>query len=155
MTEGSFRNIDDILTFAIEKEREAQETYSTYAKTTEKSGFRRLLLSMVAQEKDHEKILLELKTGKSTEAALSAESSVDVKIADYLVDVEFSTDMSYQDFLILVMKREEKAVQLYQYLKEQSDSSDAKSLFERLADEEKKHKAWAQDRYDLEILTDN
>ena len=141
--------------FAIAKERDAQETYRSYAKATQRSGFRELLLSMVDQEVEHENRLRELKETQTFSAKLSASTGSDMKISEFTIEAAFSPQMNYQDFLILVMKREEKAVHLYEWLKTVSQDSDLSTFFERLAEEERKHKAWAQDRYDLEILTEN
>ena len=151
----NFDSIDSIIDFAIEKEIEAQNIYLTYAGRTSGKGLRKLLLTMVDQEKEHEKRLKELKESGDISHVLPDKKVIDIKIGDYAVDVEFSEDMSYQDFLLLVIKREEKSLQLYKWLEGKTSDSDAKYLFSRLAEEEKKHKAWAQDRYDLEILTDN
>ncbi len=148
-------NIDTVLAFAIEKEREAQATYLAYAKATERTGFRKLLLSMVGQEREHEKRLLALQSGGDLDVEFPGGKSLDIRISDYTVDVEFSPEMSYQDFLILVMKREQKAAELYEWLTSQGQNQEVRSIFERLTEEERKHKAWAQDRYDLEILSEN
>ncbi len=53
------------------------------------------------------------------------------------------------------MKKEEKSYELYKWLEGKARDSEIKYIFRRLAEEEKKHKKWAQDRYDLEILTEN
>ena len=155
METGRLKDIDAALDFAIEREQDAQQTYRSYAKATQRSGFRELLLSMVDQEAEHEKRLRELKQTQIFAAKPSASTDFDMKISEFTVDVAFSPQMNYQDFLILVMKREEKAVHLYEWLQTVSQDSDLSVLFERLAEEERKHKAWAQDRYDLEILTEN
>jgi len=148
-------NMGSILDFAIAKEVEAQNIYLSYADRTEKRGLRKLLLSMADQEKEHEKRLNELKEGGSPDLVFSETVKTDIRISDYTVDVEFSRDMSYQDFLLLVIKREEKSYQLYKWLLRKADNEEIQLIFRQLSVEEKKHKAWAQDRYDLEILTEN
>ena len=56
-----FKGPADIIDFAIQKEREAQKTYASYAALTSKAGFKQLLLSMLEMEKEHEAMLLEIK----------------------------------------------------------------------------------------------
>ncbi len=152
---NNLNSMGSILDFAIAKEIEAWNIYLSYADRTEKRGLRKLLLSMADQEKEHEKRLNELKEGRSPDLVFSETAKPDIKISDYTVDAGFPCDMSYQDFLLLVIKREEKSYQLYKWLRSKADNEEIRLIFKQLSDEEKKHKAWAQDRYDLEILTEN
>lgn len=148
-------SINALIDFAIQREKEAQKMYQTYSNVTNNHSLKKLLVSMVDQEKAHERKLLKLKAGANLEQLFPSKQVEDILIADYLVDVKFSADMDYQDFLILVMKKEDKSVQLYGMLSEKTVNVDIKQIFRSLMEEEKKHKSWAQDRYDLEILTDN
>jgi rubrerythrin len=152
---GMLDTINAVLDFAVKKEQEARATYTEYAAKTGQSGLRSLLLAMADQEKGHELILIELRAKKAVDDLLSKPRALDLKISDYTVDVEFDPGMNYQDFLILVIKKEEKSVSLYQKLESLASTDELKYTFRGLAEEEKRHKALAQDRYDLEILTDN
>jgi len=76
----------------------------------------------------------------------------DLRISDYLIDVECQPDSSYADILRLVMKNEEHSVKLYNDLKESCVDEDLKRLFELLAHEEAKHKLKFEKIYDEEIL---
>ncbi len=148
-------DIKEIIDFALERERESQEIYLDYARKTQRMGFRQLLLSMVDMEKEHENKLKELKEGKGRSFLFDGTQSLKARFTDFMVQEEFSPDMDYGDFLVLIIKREEKALKLYEELESLVADTEVKELFSWLAEEEKKHKAWAQDRYDLEILKDN
>ena len=150
-----FEDITQVIDFAIEREREAQELYLAYTKNTQRAGFIQLLISMVEMEKEHEKKLLSLKKGGRLNNIFPSDSIQDLKISDYLVDIDFSPDMEYGDFLILVIKKESGSEKLYRYLESLTIDQEVKQIFQVLAEEEKKHKIWAQDRYDLEILKEN
>ena len=76
----------------------------------------------------------------------------DLRITDYLIDIECQPDSSYADILCLLMKNEEHSVKLYNDLKESCVSEDLKRLFEFLAHEEAKHKLKFEKTYDEEIL---
>ncbi len=147
--------MNQVIDFAIEREREAQEIYLGYYKTTDRIGFRQLLLSMAEMEKEHEKKLTMLKQGIAQNRVFSSGKIIDLKLSDFLVNVEYSPDMDYGDFLIVIIKKENEAEQLYKRLESLAEEREVKQLFWSLADEERKHKAWAQDRYDLEILKEN
>jgi len=149
------KSIAEVIDFALQREREAQEVYFKYAAGTKRVGFRQLLLSMAEMEKDHEKKLCQLREAAELSLAFPGCGGTDLRLGDYLVDVPFSADMEYGDFLILIVKKEEKSENLYRKLFALSEDRAVKELFSALAEEEKKHRRWAQDRYDLEILKDN
>jgi rubrerythrin len=153
-------SIAEAIGFAIRREQEAQEIYLHYARSTDRTGFRQLLLSMVDMEKEHERKLSELVGKAALDQAFRPESFLPesagpIRLSDYLVDVPFSADMEYGDFLLLVIKKEERAEKLYQKLLSMAADEPTRRLFSWLADEERRHKAWAQDRYDQDILKDN
>jgi rubrerythrin len=79
----------------------------------------------------------------------------DLKIAEYLVDVRPSSNMSYQDALILAMKKEKAAFRMYTALAGQADDPTVKALFLNLALEESKHKLRFEIEYDDFILKEN
>ena len=148
-------DIKEIINFALEREKESQEVYLDYVRKTERIGFRQLLLSMVDMEKEHENKLQELKERKDQSSLFSGSENFKGRLTDFIAQEEFSPDMDYGDLLVLVIKREEKAEKLYEELKLLAVDTEVKELFSWLAEEEGKHKTWAQDRYDLEILKDN
>ena len=150
-----FENIEEIIDFAIKREREAQATYLSYAGQTGRRGFSELLLSMAEMEKEHELKLTALKQGQSTAELFTPSKLEDLGLAEMLVEVPFSADMDYGDFLVLVIRKESEAEQLYRKLGSLTTSPEVRSMFALLADEERKHKDWAQERYDEEILKEN
>jgi rubrerythrin len=150
-----FERPADIIDFAIGREREAQAIYASYAAHTRRTGFRQLLLSMEEMEKEHEAKLLEVRDTPDLEGAFSPSAVADMGLAEILVEVDYSPDMEYGDFLILVIKKESKAEKLYRNLESLARTESLKHTFHLLAEEESKHKIWAQDRYDLEILKEN
>ena len=80
---------------------------------------------------------------------------VDLKMTDYLVDVEETPEMTYQDALIIAMKREQVAFKLYTDMAAKIEDAELKSLFESLAREEASHKNYFESEYDDKIYTDN
>lgn len=78
----------------------------------------------------------------------------DLKIGDYLVDVEPSPDIDYQEALILAMKKEKASFKLYNDLTAATEDSDLQSLLLGLAQEEAKHKLRLEVEYDENFLTE-
>jgi len=72
-----------------------------------------------------------------------------------LVDIEPSTNMSYQEALILAMKKEKAAFRLYNDLASKVSDGLLQSIFLTLAQEESKHKLRFELEYDEIILKDN
>ena len=148
-------NIEEIIDFAIQRERDAQANYLSYAGETQRRGFRDLLLRMAEMEKEHERKLISLKQDQNTEALFTPPDGEDLGLAEMLVEVPYSPDMDYGDFLVLVIQKERAAEQLYRKLESMTTSPDLRSVFVLLADEERKHRDWAQDLYDQDILKEN
>ncbi len=147
--------VEEIVAFAIERERQAQTLYRDYARRTDRQGFGQLLLSMAGMEQEHERKLREAQRGGRIASSFAPGPAEDLKLDQFLVDVPFSPDMEYGDFLILVIKKEGQAEALYRGLAAAAQVEDLRGLFSLLAGEEAKHKSWVQDRYDLEILKEN
>jgi rubrerythrin len=72
----------------------------------------------------------------------------DIKRSDYLVDMEYRRGMGYREVLIVAMKREEKALKLYNELLREAVSERGKTLFKILCQEEAKHKRTFEIMYD-------
>jgi rubrerythrin len=151
----SLDSIEAIIDFAIEREREAQSTYYSYARETERRSFSQLLLSMAEMEREHERKLVALKQGAGMTELFTPPKTEDLGLAEMLIEVPFSPEMDYGDFLILVIRKEGEAEALYRRLGGLTENMDVKKMFRLLADEERKHKDWAQERYDQEILNEN
>jgi len=149
-----FSTFREVLDFAIQREREARSIYLEYAKATSYQGMRSLLVSMAEQEREHEAKLAEL-ASRGGEPGFSGRKAEDLNLDAYMATVSFSPAMNYQDFLLLVIQKENASLRLYEQLAEGASETDVRELFAGLAEEEKRHKAWAQDRYDLEILKQN
>ena len=72
----------------------------------------------------------------------------DIKRSDYVVDLEYQKGMAYNEILMLAMKREEKALKLYNDFLDQADTEEGKKLFKILCQEEAKHKLALETMYD-------
>lgn len=146
-------SVEEILDYAIAREQEAVDFYLALAKRGSKSGMKDLLMEFSQEEARHKAKLLAVKEGQKL---LSAEQKVaDLKISDYLVEVEASDDLDLQDALILAMQREKAAFRLYNDLAARVDDAELRELFLGLAQEEAKHKLYFETEYDERMLRDN
>lgn len=145
--------VDEILDYAIGQEQEAADFYAGMAQEAEKHGMKDIFMEFSREEESHRDKLLDVKQG---EHELTAhEEVIDLKISDYLVEVEADKDISYQDALIVAMKRERAAFKLYSDLAEKVTEDELRQVFLGLAKEEAKHKLFFESEYDERVLGDN
>jgi rubrerythrin len=148
----TFESFIAVLDFAIDKEIEANRFYLDLAKQMKNPALQKVFEAFAKEELGHKAKLQAIKQG---EEIPPAKNITDLKIADYIVDVEPSANMSYQDALILAMKQEKAAYRLYLDLAEQVVNNDQKELFLSLAQEEAKHKLRFEIEYDDVMLNEN
>jgi len=148
-----FENINDILDFAIANEQNAFEFYSELARNARNEDMKNTFERFAQEEIGHKAKLLKVKE----EGVFQKENVkiTDLKIADYLDKVQATPDMSYQDALILAMKREKAAFRLYTKLATKTSNANLTNLFLALAQEESKHKLMFEVEYDEYILREN
>jgi rubrerythrin len=148
-----FKNIDDILDFSIKNEQKAVDFYNELASKTKNSDMRNTFERLAQEEVGHKAKLTKIKEEKIF--SIGTEKIRDLKLSDYVDDVEVTANMSYQDALILAMKREKSAFKLYTNLAAKTTDSNFQKLFLSLAQEESKHKLMFEIEYDEVILKEN
>ncbi len=148
-----FKNIDDVLDFAIGEEEAARRFYDNLARTAGSQPMREVFEGFAREEMGHKAKLEAVKAGKLKHAF---EGKVgDLRISDYIIEVVPSAETSYQEALILAMKKEKAAFRMYLDLAAITDNEDLAALFAGLAQEEAKHKLRFEIEYDDNILTEN
>lgn len=148
-----FKSIDDILDFAMDEEQKAVDFYKELAHRATSEEMEKVFEEFAQEEVSHkmrlmkvkEEGLYEMKPGKVT----------DLKIADYLVNVKASPDMTYQDALVVAMNKEKAAFKLYMALSERAPNNEMKELFLSLAQEESRHKLRFELEYDEFVYREN
>lgn len=148
-----FKISDDILDFAIKNEIEAYEFYTDLAAKMAKPEMKKVFEEFALEEKGHRKQLENVK--KDGIFHVSDKKVADLKVADYVADVEPTSDMDYQAAIVLAMKKEKKAFQLYTTLANLVEDATAKQLFTSLAQQEARHKLYFELQYDEVVLKDN
>jgi rubrerythrin len=86
---------------------------------------------------------------------LPLQEVTDLKISDYLVEVDLKPDMDYQDILIVAMKREESAVKLYNDMAEKAQTPKLQKLLKFMSQEEARHKLRLETEYDENVLRED
>ena len=144
----TFESFEEIISFAIEKERDAAVFYADIASQEPFSGVREALEEMVAEEEKHEAILKNLGENKELLEHYEFKWIPDMKRSDYMIDLIFEPGMRYIDILRLAMKREEQALKMYNELQKKTDNEEYIKAFKVLCQEEAKHKLYLETLYD-------
>ena len=147
MEQKEFR---EALAFAVAKEEEAAAFYREASRKARSPHMKEAFLQMAGEEQKHRELLITLDIERVT--ARTIVKIPDLKLAEQLADVGYSPDMTYQDILILAMKREKEAFLLYHGIAEHSDDADLRKLFQILAQEEAGHKLRLETEYDQCVL---
>ncbi len=148
-----FKEVNEILDFAIDNEQKAFDFYTSLALNARNDEMKLSFQNFAKEEMGHKARLMKIKeTGMlKTEIKLIE----DMKISDYIIGGDFSNEMSYQDALILAMKREKASFKLYMNLASKTKNKELADVFRSLAIEESKHKLSFEIEYDDFVLREN
>ena len=150
MTKEQFQ---EIINFAVERENEAERFYIDAAEKAKWPHIRELLLEMAKEEAAHAKHLSGFNMDKIEDTHI--DPIPDIKLSNYMVDMEYKADMDFQNIMIIAMKREEKSVALYEELGNTCTDPGVCKVFQMMAEEERRHKFRLEKEYEENILQDN
>ncbi len=143
-----FESFEEIISFAIEKENEAAAFYEAAADKEPFSGVKDALKEMAGEEKKHAAMLENIGQNQEILEGYQFKWIPDLKRSDYMVDMVYEPGMHYSDLLKLAMKREEKALAMYNELQNRADNETQAKVFKVLCQEEAKHKLFLEKLYD-------
>jgi len=143
-----FESFEEIINYAIEKEKEAAAFYTDAATKEPFSGVREALEEMANEERKHASMLENIGENQEVLEDYKFKWIPDMKRSDYMVDLEYEPGMHYSDILRLAMKREEVALAMYNDLQTKADNEAHAKIFKVLCQEEAKHKHFLEKLYD-------
>jgi len=145
-----FKELKDVIAFAIEKEQEAADFYMDAGTQESFSGSKEMLKEFAQEELKHKNLLQDLLDNKIDDSVKSYKLKwiTDIKRSDFVDEVEYKPGMGYRETLMFAMKREEKALKLYNDMLSNSDDPNIQKLFKILCQEEAKHKLSLETMYD-------
>ena len=143
-----FDTFEEIIRFAIEKEKEAVAFYEEASRLEPYAWAKETFEGFAKEEQKHQALLEGFLKGEKVVVDYKFEWVTDIKRSDYLVDMSYEKGMSYADVLRLAMKREEKALAFYNDLEKKPGGEELILVFKMLAQEEAKHKLALETLYD-------
>jgi len=143
-----FGSFEELVNYAIEKEKEAAAFYDEVAGQETFSGSKDMLADFANEERKHQKMLEGILSDKGKLSDYKLTWIPDMKRSNYLVEMKYQKGMHYKDILAIAMKREEKALEFYNDAGRESKNKDHAKMFKILAQEESKHKLGLEKMYD-------
>jgi len=148
----NFVTLEEIISFAVEREDTAYRLYKRAAELSTSIASRKMFEEMAAEEAGHKEVFSRIDTDK---AANHKDVKIpDMQISQYLVDVKFRKDMTYQEILTFAMKAEESAYKLYEAAAAATEDQKLRNVLKVFADVERGHKARIEQLYDEHVLTE-
>lgn len=142
MTPEQFRAI---ISKAIENEVEAYTYYRTTSEKVKDAYLKKIFADLAGDEKGHREFLQGLLTMEPKRLNIAA--SKDYKIAEAVATPPLSADLKPIDGIVLAIKKELMAMQMYTQLAAAQADGEQKNLFTDLAAMERGHKARLEDIY--------
>jgi len=142
MTPEEYRNI---ISDAINNEVEAYSFYQTVSEKVSDANLKKLFGELAGEEKGHREYLQKLLSRDITSLGFS--STQDYKVGDSIPTPPLTPDMKPVDGLVVAIKKELAAMQMYTQLANASGDAEVKKLFTELAAMERGHKARLEDIY--------
>ncbi|MEE9910441.1 MAG: ferritin family protein [Deltaproteobacteria bacterium] len=134
-----------IITHAVGQEVEAFTYYSKVSEKTKDANLKRLFKDLAEEEAKHKKTLEKyLMKGA---AKIHFSESADYKVADTLPTPPLTPDLKPVDGLVIAIKKELEAMQMYTQLAKTSTDEGEKTIFLELASMERGHKNKLEDLY--------
>jgi len=134
-----------IISLAIEREVGAYTFYQAVADKAKDKGIKSIFNSLAEEEKMH-KLTLEEFLKKAPETMHFSEST-DYKIVDALPTPPLTADLKPVEGLVIAIKNELEAMQMYTQLANASNDQAQKNIFLELAAMERGHKSKLEDIY--------
>jgi len=148
-----FRDFEEIIDFAIERELDEIQFYSELILTME-SDSTKLLFRNLSVEKVFG--IMRLENMKKIGVLLDIESLPDLKISGTFSEIDFTkVDLSNQAVLLMAMNKEKEKFILYQELANLTTDIQCKQILKELANQEASQKLKLEIKYDEFVLCDN
>jgi rubrerythrin len=143
-----FDSVNDALTFAMDKEKKANELYLLFRDRVKDQAAKTLLKDLADQELGHLNMIRNALHGGSVEGIGATAKGRDLQVSDYMVEIELTADSDPRDIIVSAMQMEKKAFDFYNELLARYRGTELEDLFNRLTREEMRHKEILEKEYE-------
>jgi len=134
------KTVGEILDMAIRREEVAYDFYMDIYEKVEDASVRETAEFIAREEKKHKAFLVAYKKGKYGTDSLRMADVVEYKLAEYLEEPEISQNSSSEEVYLVAAHREARSHQFYSELASMHADSKLKTMLQKMANEELKHK---------------
>ena len=134
-----------IISTAIDREVEAYTFYRTISEKVKDAALKKLFAELAGEEKQHREFLQGMFSKNVTKMQFDAKK--DYKVVNAMPTPPLSADLKPLDGLVIAIKKELEAMQMYAQLAGLSTDMEQRFLFSQLANMESFHKARLEDIY--------
>ena len=134
-----------IISTAVDREVEAYTFYRTISDKVKDPALKKLFGELAGEEKQHREFLQGMLS--KDVAKMSFDAKKDYKVVNAMPSPPLSADMKPLDGLVVAIKKELEAMQMYTQLAGLSTDMEQKLLFTQIANMESGHKARLEDIY--------
>lgn len=134
-----------IISMAINREVEAYSFYRGIADKVKDANLKKLFTELAGEETKHREFLQGLLAKPVKD--LKFDTHRDYKVADSLPTPPLTSDLKPIDGMVIAIKKELEAMQMYTQLANLSTEATQKKLFQELASMERGHKTRLEDIY--------
>jgi rubrerythrin len=147
------RTLNDLLDVAILDEINAQKFYMVMSEKTEDQKLKQFFISLAKEENGHERILKDMKNMEIFDgsAEIDEESLEKLEGAHIIDDAEPIDDMTIEQGFKIAIKRETKAVEVYQQLAETTPNEEIMKVLFRIVSDEQRHLDIISQNYKLYV----
>jgi rubrerythrin len=134
-----------IIATAIDREVEAYTFYKSVADKVKDKNLKELFAELAGEEKKHREFLQAFLT--KDVSAIKFAAGHDYKVGDALPSPNLTADLKPLDGLVLAIRKELEAMQMYTQFANAASDLETQLLFSQLANMERGHKARLEDIY--------
>lgn len=134
------KTVAEILDMAIQREEVAYDFYMNIYHKIDDASVKDTVEFIAQEEKKHKAFLVSYKEGKYGADALRLSDVVEYKLAEYLEEPEISKTSSSEEVYLVAAHREARSHQFYSELANMHDDGELKTMLQKMANEELKHK---------------
>ena len=134
------KTVAEILDMAIRREEVAYDFYMDIYEKVEDTTVRETVEFIAREEKKHKAFLVSYKEGKYGADSLRMADVVEYKLAEYLEEPEVTQESSREEIYLVAAHREARSHQFYSELANMHGDSKLKTMLQKMANEELKHK---------------
>jgi len=138
---------------AIDREVESYNFYHGIADIVKDKILKDLFAELAGEEKKHRELLQGML--KKDISKMKFDPSHDYKVADTLASPTLSVNMKPLEGLVIAIKKELEAMQMYTQLGKLATDTETQFLFSQLANMERGHKARLEDIYTTMAFPEN